>query len=618
VSNLLLLRRCEGSVVLFIQISIETMTTENVTRVDSALFDNPVKRLGVSGGTAPFFALKLTKEGIEQLGTENRYNQDGTISETYFIGKDLSRAEDEVEFYERALVIEKDKDDEGGMIPLLGFTFEFVGIVTLQETVNGSPISRELLVLKNLHDSKTKLRLLDFKIGDKTADINWRGKSRARACKQLVLDSFTNSTKEGFRLEGFDGEPQVIKSMDPLLDLKIKKKSSRDILTNDKKAQRMAFQRMTGSNVFMHYLDLHDRPADGEKSAASDQMKPSDNSTAVTDVAEQIGKDLSIDTVDEYTGSEVTEIVLHETLCRLLQLSSTCHKVKIPQKWLGSSVALGYDAGNFPPRSDGTEKRIRSSVIVNIFDWGRSELLSKESFDQLSKVEQDDRKTFWDLYMHGIDNLSLYAAKRYYNQFSNTQGWDAITVRVMDYDSSNADDFMGEVTIPLPNPPTNWSEEYTLRNRGKALLRDGSAGGKYGKIKVNISWCNTPETSPRMHGLWHITIDRASNLKAMDIGMHLFCSANVNRKLPDIRSSDPYCLVIARSGSFEFEQMTSVVVRSLNPVWGETIEVPVVSKDSELSDSIRDVGIEVDNLHLKSMLKGDTLHAKEWAKLFHN
>lgn len=290
-------------------------------------------------------------------------------------------------------------------------------------------------------------------------------------------------------------------------------------------------------------------------------------------------------------------------MCRLLHLSSTCHKVKVPQKWLGSSVALGYDAGDFPPRSNETEKKIRSNVIVNIFDWGRSELLSKEAFGKLSKAEQDDRKRFWDLYMHGIDNLSLYAAKRYYNQFSNNQCWESITVRVMDYDSSNADDFMGEVTIPLPkSPPAAWSQskEYDLRNIGKPIKADGVAGGKRGRINIGICWRDVPETSSRMSGSWHIIIDRATNLKAMDI-----------------TSSDPYCLVIANSVSFKFEQMTSVIVKSLNPVWGETIEIPVVSKGSELSDSMKNTGIEMDSSQFESLFKeGNNLPAAEWAKLF--
>jgi len=544
------------------------MATGEVTRVDKAFFENPVKRLGVSGGTAPFFSLKLTKEGKEKFGTE--YGKNGTISETYFIGKDLSRAVDEVEFYEKTLGIKSsNKDDgtkdDGGMSKILGHTFVYLGVVPLDETVDGSPVERELLILKNLYDSLTKLRLLDFKIGERTADVNWRGKSRARAYKQRILDGFTNSTKQGFRLEGFDGQPKVITSMDPLI------------------SARMALQRMNGPQVLMHYLDLHDVP-DGENEGLKDDVEESDYERKA----------------DVYTKSEVAEIVLHETVRQLVQLSATCHASTVPQKWLGSSVALGYDAGSFPPRSNSSEQSVRSNVIVNIFDWGRSELLSKEAFDQLSAAEQSDRKKFWDYYMCGIDELSHNATKKYNNQFSNSDGWDEVTVRVMDYDSGNDDDFMGEVTLPLPKIPleTTWSEEFVLRNKGKPFERGKRKNGKSrGSIKLDISWCEAPKTSSRIKGSWHITIDRASNLR-----------------IKDIISSDPYCLVIARSKSFEFKQMTSVKVKSLNPVWGETLELPVASMPSVLVDSLLASGISVESKKLKGILRDDA--SKDWSALF--
>jgi len=544
-----------------------------VTRVNKEYFDNPVKRIGVSGGTAPFFTLKLTKEGKEKLGTEDRYNHNNTISETYFIGKDLSRAVDEIEFYERTLVIkERNKDDgandDGGLSQLLGHTFDYLGVVTLEETVDGSPVERELLILRNLYDSLAKLRLLDFKIGTKTADANWCGKSRARAYKQRILDGFTNSAKQGFRLEGICGQPQVITSMSPLL------------------SARMALQRMNGSQILMHYMDLHDVPSGGKESI-KDDIEELDCSKKA----------------DEYTRSEVVEIVSHETTRQLIQLSANCHSATVPQKWLGSSIALGYDAGSFPPRSNSAEQSIRSNVIVNIFDWGRSELLTKEAFDQLSTAEQSDRKKYWEYYMYGVDELSRNAAKMYDNQFSNSGGWDEITVRVMDYDASNNDDFMGEVTLPLPKLPleNTWSEEFILRNKGKKWLRgDPKKGRSRGSIKLDISWWDAPKTSSRMKGSWHITVDQASNLQ-----------------IKDVISSDPYCLVIARSKSFEFEQMTSVKEKSLHPVWGETLELPVVSSASALLGSLRASGVVVDSEKLEGIFKEeDDAANKDWAELF--
>ena len=57
----------------------------SLTRIDPELFDSPVQRLGVSGGTAPFFKLLL---------------KGSPLPVDFYIGKDLSRASDEVDFYE--------------------------------------------------------------------------------------------------------------------------------------------------------------------------------------------------------------------------------------------------------------------------------------------------------------------------------------------------------------------------------------------------------------------------------------------------------------------------------------------------------------------------------------
>lgn len=79
----------------------------------------------------------------------------------------------------------------------------------------------DLLVIRNLHDGLQKLRLMDVKVGQVTAQAGWHGKSRLHALKQAVLDGHTNSQAEGFRLEGLDGLPPVLGSMDPLLDFRL-------------------------------------------------------------------------------------------------------------------------------------------------------------------------------------------------------------------------------------------------------------------------------------------------------------------------------------------------------------------------------------------------------------
>eukprot|EP00434_Breviolum_minutum_P029748 symbB.v1.2.026299.t1/scaffold2616.1/size74813/3 len=57
-------------------------------------------------------------------------------------------------------------------------------------------------------------------------------------------------------------------------------------------------------------------------------------------------------------------------------------KCPVPQKWIGSSVALGFDIGQMPKR--GEEEKFRQKIIVSIFDWGRSELNTIEKNAALS------------------------------------------------------------------------------------------------------------------------------------------------------------------------------------------------------------------------------------------
>lgn len=128
--------------------------------VDSSFFITPVKRLGVSGGTAPFFELVLKDPPIN-IVTEESLN-----SPTYYIGKDLSRARDELEFYELIHQLRKAEDFKEEIQDLATYFLDYAGVLNTKEA--GVLGNLELIVMQNLRDQKTKLRLLDLKIGHKT------------------------------------------------------------------------------------------------------------------------------------------------------------------------------------------------------------------------------------------------------------------------------------------------------------------------------------------------------------------------------------------------------------------------------------------------------------------
>lgn len=191
-----------------------------VTLQDPNNFRQPVKKVGVSGGTAAFFHLRLN---------ENSYKSNFMIThktfKTYFIGKDLSHAVNEVTFYEEILklkslidspnVTREEKHNYKPLIHLFQYSLEYAGVLTTLSEENNK---LNLLVLRNLFDNTKKLRLIDLKIGERTASAGWKGKSRTNAFRQTLFDQITNSKFEGFRLEGFESPPDSIQSILPKLD----------------------------------------------------------------------------------------------------------------------------------------------------------------------------------------------------------------------------------------------------------------------------------------------------------------------------------------------------------------------------------------------------------------
>jgi len=490
-----------------------------VTRVDPAHFARPVKRLGVSGGTAPFFQLKLLNP------PEGR-----TCTEDHFIGKDLSRAVDEIAFYEEMLSIVNSDNEECGLRDLLSFGFEYAGVLTAPEegVEEGEDAERELLVLRNLRDGCSTLRLLDIKMGEKTASVGWHGKSWSHAHRQGLMDKTTNSYVEGFRLEGFDGRPETLVTMDPLMDYD-SAKSAKAL----KKASRMLLQHMDGREVVMHFLDLHQGPT-------------ADNDVNLEEV---------------YSNAELSELVFHEIVTRTAKLAAACNKVTVPQKWVGSSVALGYDSGTLPPRSK-DEAAIRSTVLVNIFDWGRSELNTIEKMQTMPAKEQQDRQEFWNYYKGGMERLAWVAARTYLHRFANADEWKEITLTIYDFDAMSKDDFMGTATVAVED--TDVSEIKLSNTKGKES--DAT-------IAYSLHWRPCP-TGSRLKGTWRVGIKSAKNLPNMD----------------QDSVSDPYCCIKATStdGKHCFEQVTRVIPNDLNPVWDATLDLPIASDGDALKKALED------------------------------
>lgn len=513
---------------------VDSKKPSPVTRVNPASFVLPVKRLGVSGGTAPFFQLKLKNPDEEEKSVD------------YYIGKDLSHARDEIDFYEKMLLLKRDPGENEDLLPLLEFAFEYAGVLSTSE--EGFPeieAPLELLVLKNLSGGMKRLRLLDLKIGQKTAQSGWQGKTRLRATKQGVLDALTNSTTEGFRLEGFDGCPGALASKEPLLDA-IPGSLSNSKLAGSlspgegtkKKVNRMMLQHMKGRDIFRHFVDLHldfSRPA-----GAGEERR------------------------ECYDPIEYGELVLNEVVERLAKLFLACCKAPVPQKWVGSSVALGYDAGYLPIRGAGTEEEIRSGVLVNVFDWGRSELNTVEAYNAMDEAGKADRRRFWKFYSDGIRNLSWNAAQEYWNRYCNVCSWEEVHICVIDYDSTSKDDFMCQATVPVVE-----TKKTLIPLKGRIVKLKVK-----GTLSYSFEWHDAPSQDSRLRGWFRLYIGEGKDLPIKD-------KAKGGK-------SDPYCVITAKSscGKHEFSQMSSVITQNINPQWDEFFDFPIARNDKQSAKAL--------------------------------
>lgn len=553
----------------------------SVQEVDPLWFESPVQRISTSGGTAPFYRLVLSEEGLHQL-TASQGNRTTHVDKNYWIGKDLSHAEDEKDFYLQILKIRKaatEEDTELGRDFTEGiglveeFMLDYLGVLRTATVDNEDETNEsrsDLLVMRNMRNHYSSFRMIDLKIGEKTAQAGWKGKSRLRAMKHHVMDGLSNSAAEGYRLAGFNGCPEVFDSMDPLIDVLAEEHLRRSGTSNGntllakknesnkrtsvstmwggelkesqvKMAKRIMLNSLDGTGVFRYFMDLH---------------------------TEEVP---CLDLDHRYFPVEVAEIVSHELMSQAVALARACHQVKIPQKWIGSSVAVVFDAGFFPSRSSDAEDNIRSKVLVRMFDWGRSELMTAQEYGNLTPEEAKDREYFWDLYKTGLDRLSYNATRFYYNQFTNSTKWKKLTIQVFDFDSMSADDYIGLVEIPLPdmNDNSEKNKEYidALASNRQHKLKSVLASTFGSALYCSIKWMEFPSSS-RLAGAWKVTINRATNLPPMDLS----------------GTSDPYCMVMADNGGRpgqHFCQRTCIRARSLNPIWDETIYVPVCKRKND-------------------------------------
>ena len=528
-----------------------------------SLHQSPVKPLDVSGGTAAFYRLNLIQQSPTDVSSEEsndhlfntgpfidscfspqatsigRSDEPHLYLTTKYIGKDLIGAQGDVEFYESLCGKNSSKEQQpnpsrDALGSLCDFMLPYLGVLETKKTMGSKDNNHEnpvkLLVLGNFADQKKKLRLLDLKIGKQTVRFGWKGKSYFSAMKQTLFDKLTNSVNEGFRLEGFDGRPPAFESM------KFNKREGKW----SKKLRRFRYQQLQGIKIFQNLLDLH---------LLDDEQKYSD-----------------IDLF--YDPDEYLEIIMNEIVERLTKLVIACHEVKIPQKWIGSSLAIGYDVGEIPRRLR-SEEDIRDSTIISIFDWGKSELNNSIKMKDLKNAEVKSTTRFWNEYKNGIETISWIATHKYMTRFC-CPNWNYLTFMIYDYDATAQDDFICEATVRME---VTEMREVPLTRRKK---------GDGGSLAYSIVWKEFPDDS-RLKGAWKIKIGKGRNLPNMDFHKP---------------TSDPYVVLRPRISiksheKFQFEQITKMIQNNCDPEWNETFSIPVCRNNDFrfLSSALANAGL---------------------------
>jgi len=326
-----------------------------------------------------------------------------------------------------------------------------------------------------------------------------------------------------------------------------------------KKALRLMLQRMKASEILRHFLDVHQHPRDlGEAELAC-----------------------------VFSPTEVVEIVCHELVQRLGKLAIACRHVPVPNKWLGSSVALGFECHSLPNRA-ASESAVREAVRVNVFDWGRSELNTLAKHNKLSESEQHDRAEFWNAYMAGIDRLFWEVSRAYRHRFSNHVAWKSVTFKIYDFDSISALDFLASVTVPVKETPVT---TVVCRSTRSHRFCTACACRKSGTtLTYSMSWRALPASS-RLSGVWRVSLFQIDGLQIADM-----------KKC--VMASDPICRVCAKSDSphLSYWEETCVKTRNLNPTYNETFELPIARNSGNLDVALHNVGAEFTTNHFDHIL----------------
>jgi len=288
-----------------------------------------------------------------------------------------------------------------------------------------------------------------------------------------MIDRLTNSTSQGFRLEGFDSPPLALSTRDTGSRHGVDAKTA-------KKIMRLFYQRYTAMDFLTFVADTNDL----QDSYVSPTL---------------------------LSPAEYSEAVVFDAACQMAQLCRDLLQLPVAQMWIGSSLCLAYDSGSLPTRqealrylSGGGGKRLTE---VLIFDWGRSQLETRETWKAMTLEQRERNMRYWEVYLRGLLRMLFACVRLYICQFCYAQPSkpSIVIIEVFDYDTFDAKDFLCSASLPLAS--TNGPIELNLvKANGKAA----------GSVEVVITPAPVQSDS-RLAESWVIEVVRVSGVPRGDV-----------------------------------------------------------------------------------------------------
>ena len=392
------------------------------------------------------------------------------------------------------------------------------------------------------------------------------------AWTQKWLDGVTNSNGQGFRLEGFDGPPQSMKSIFDHAD------SERHGISKVK-MERFLMQRQPAKEFLKFFLDLHDT---------------SNSTYSGSPPAQAVLPDVNSGLAERLSIVETEELVLLNCIEELALLAEACRNTEVAQQWIGSSVMLAFDADIQLLRNDLQEAEALPSgaaakiarARVHIFDWGRSELNTPENHNELWWEHKQARETYWGHYCSGIALLLYDCCLVYARRFLCDH--NSVSISVWDRDVYTEDDLIGLTTVALK--ATDGVVTTGLEDtKGISCHADGGEGGKRTtELSFSIQELPVPEPT-RLQGCWAVTAHRVNNTAKMDLmsksdgvaHVQAYCEpaheskAAINSR--DSGHADVY--TTAQSLLRTAARSTTVAADVDSPVWEETFELGTLKQE---------------------------------------